>query len=416
MRVSVVGQGYVGLPLSVLLVNSGHEVVAVESNGERFAALLRGESYIEDISDEELSHVLKSGRFYPVQNLHGTNSSEVYLITVPTPIDADRKPDLRFLYGALETISENIRTGALVIIESTVYPGATRYAAVPYFEKISNMKAGVDVYFVYSPERIDPGRKDNYLEVPKIVGALDEAGLKLASSFYETVFKKVFPVSGVEVAEFVKLFENTFRYVNVAFVNELSQGAAAMNLNFREVVAAAASKPYGYMPFSHGPGVGGHCLPNNIYYLNHALSKVGRPSALLAASAKVNDSVSKYVAERLEEMLEGVGKRLDGAEVLILGLAYKANVSDDRSAPTYAIVGELVQRGADVSVVDPHVPLHEANGLFVRADLTADLCAHADAVLIVTDHEDFDYGLVIDNAQLILDCRGKLNHSKVVQL
>ncbi|BBZ15286.1 nucleotide sugar dehydrogenase [Mycobacterium branderi] len=416
MRVSVIGQGYVGLPLTMALVEAGHTVLAVESDPNRLAALRRAQSYIVDVSDEALSQALATRRFTPVPDLQGQQHSDVYLITVPTPVNADDEPDLRYLDGALDTAAQTAQPGALVIVESTLYPGATRGHAVPRFEARSRLRSGIDVHFAYSPERIDPGRDDSYVEIPKIVGGIDTQGALLASSFYETVFKKVITVSSAEIAEYVKLFENIFRYVNIAFVNELSQSARAMNIDLREVVAAASSKPYGFMPFSHGPGVGGHCLPNNIHYLNHALRGAGRSSSILTACTQVNNGVANYVADRIEQALQAAGKSVATASVLILGLAYKPGIADDRLAPTYAISAELAGRGAHVKVADPHVPAAVAGEHFTRVELTAAQAAAADIVVIATDHKDFDYGLVLDHAPLIFDCRGRFDSQRVEQL
>jgi UDP-N-acetyl-D-glucosamine dehydrogenase len=414
MRVSVIGQGYVGLPLTMALVDAGHSVLAVESNPDRLTALHRARSYVVDVSDEELSEALST--FAPVSDLAGQRASDVYLITVPTPVDDENEPDLRYLDGALDQVAQTAQPGALVIVESTVYPGATRGHAVPRFEARSGLRSGVDVHFAYSPERIDPGRDDSYVEIPKIVGGVDTEAALLASSFYETVFKKVVTVSSVEIAEYVKLFENIFRYVNIAFVNELSQSATAMNIDLREVVAAASSKPYGFMPFSHGPGVGGHCLPNNIHYLSHALRRAGRSSSILTACTQVNDGVSRYVADRITHALGLAGVPVHTANVLILGLAYKAGIADDRLAPTHAISAELAGRGAHVMVADPHVPAAINSAHFTRVELTAAQVAAADITVLVTDHPDFDYQAVLEHAPLIFDCRGRFDSARVEQL
>ncbi|WP_043262839.1 nucleotide sugar dehydrogenase [Streptomyces sp. CT34] len=416
MRVAVIGQGYVGLPLALAAAAAGHTVLAVESDPNRLDSLARCHSYIVDVSDEDLREAAASGRFIPVTDLRGQPAADVYLIAVPTPITEADEPDFRFLDGALATVAGTAAPGALIVVESTVYPGAIRHHVAPLFEQLSGLQAGTDVRFAHSPERIDPGRDAQYTEIPKLVGGLDEQATAEARAFYETVFKHVVPVSSAEIAEFAKLFENTFRYLNIAFANELGRAAREMDVSFHEVVQAAASKPYGFMPFSHGPGVGGHCLPNNIHYLNHALRSVGRPSTLLSTAAQVNGAAPSYVVERLERSLERSGMTVEGATVLILGLAYKPGVADARNSPTYDISDALVARGARVRVVDPHVPEGAGAVSFTRAELTEMECADADAVLVVTDHEDFDYAMVFQNAPLILDCRGRFDSAKVEQL
>jgi UDP-N-acetyl-D-glucosamine dehydrogenase len=416
MRVAVIGQGYVGLPLTLALVDAGHTVVAVESDPDRAAALRRSTSYIADVSDESLSDALQTGRLTAVEDLAGQTASDVYLIAVPTPTTHDAEPDLQYLDAALQTAALTAAPGALIIVESTVYPGATRGYVVPRFEELSGLRAGIDVDVVYSPERIDPGRDDPYQDVPKIVGGLDDSAARAAVAFYETVFTKVITVASLEIAEFAKLFENIYRYINIAVVNELNQAAQAMDIDFRQVVAAASSKPYGFMAFSHGPGVGGHCLPNNVHYLNYALRKAGRPSTILAASAEVNDNLPEYVVDRIEGALRSSGLPLADSSVLILGLAYKPGLGDDRHSPSYAISAGLAARGARVKIADPHVPTTAVNDCFARVELSAQQCRDADIVVIATDHHDFDYNILLEHAALVLDCRGRLNSPRVEQL
>ncbi|MGN5382357.1 nucleotide sugar dehydrogenase [Streptomyces lasalocidi] len=384
--------------------------------GDRLNALKQCRSYIVDVSDEDLREATAGGRFFPVRDLRDHSAADVYLIAVPTPTTESDEPDLRLLDSALATVADSAGSGALIVVESTVYPGALRHHVAPLFERLSGLRAGIDVWFAHSPERIDPGRDAQYAEIPKLIGGLDERATAEACSFYETVFRNVVPVSSSEVAEFAKLFENTFRYVNIAFANELGRAAREMDVSFREVVTAAASKPYGFMPFFHGPGVGGHCLPNNIHYLNHALSSVGRPSALLTTAAQVNNAAPEYVVERLVTALKHRGQSVEGVTVLVLGLAYKPDVADARNSPTYAISDLLAARGVQVRVADSWVPESREAGSFSRVPLTVEECANADAVLLVTDHDDIDYGLVFENARLILDCRGRFDSPKVEQL
>lgn len=415
LRVTVIGQGYVGLPGSIAIAGAGHTVHAVETNPRRYAALMRCCSYIADVASAELVEATESGRFHPVPDAAKVPSSDVYLIATPTPLTVDRRPDLTYVDRALADIARTVSPGALVILESTVYPGALRDHVAPELERLTGLRAGVDLYFAYSPERVDPGRGTPLRQIPKLVSGLDERSGKMARHFYETVFDHVIEVSSSEVAEFAKLLENTFRYVNVAFVNELSRAAHALRIPFREVVSAASTKPFGFLPFHHGPGVGGHCLPNNVHYLNHVLSTVGRSSEILATAERINTAMPAYVVQRLRHALEREGKDLPGSVVLILGLAFKADVADDRNSPTYAISDLLTGAGAEVRVADPWVK-EIGPSSFTRVELTAEECARADAVLLVTDHQEVDYDMVLNTAGLILDCRGRLGAPEVEQL
>jgi len=414
--VTVVGQGYVGLAASVAVASAGYTVHAAESDPRRLAALREGRSYIPDVSSAAIREAMARGRFHPVADARDAPPADVYLIATPTPVTEENLPDLSLLDTALESIAPTVRPGALVVLESTVYPGALRQYVAPRLTELSGLRAGAEVHLAYSPERVDPGRGRSLGGIAKLVSGLDERSGKLARAFYETVFSSVVEVSSSEVAEFAKLFENTFRYVNIAFVNELSKAAHAMNIPFREVVAAASTKGFGFMPFHHGPGAGGHCLPNNVHYLNHALRQAGFPSSLLEAAEDINRSMPEYAVERLRELLEGRNIPLNRSRILLLGLAFKAGVADVRNSPARDIGDLLATAGAQVRVADPWVPPEEVAAPLVAVELTAQECAAADAVVLATDHEEADYQLVLDSARLILDCRGRLRSREVVQL
>ncbi|MFD7102017.1 nucleotide sugar dehydrogenase [Streptomyces celluloflavus] len=416
MLITVVGQGYVGLPGAVAIASAGHIVYAAESDPVRLASLTRCHSYIAEVDSEDLRRLSEAGRYRPVRDASRAPSCDVYLIATPTTLTPHRTPDLRHIDTALADIARSARPGALIVLESTIYPGALRHHVAPLFEKLSRLRAGTDVHFAYSPERLDPGRDTVLEEVPKLVSGLDAYSGRMARDFYRTIFRHVVEVSGAEVAEFAKLLENTFRYVNIAYVNELSKTAKAMNIPFREVVAAAASKPFGFMPFHHGPGVGGHCLPSNLHYLNYVLATAGAPSELLAAAERINGSMPDYTVERLRLVLSRTRTPLRGARVLVLGLAFKAGVADDRDSPAYAISDSLIRAGADVRVADAWVARQPATDSFRLVELTAEECAAADAILLVTDHRDVDYDLVLNSGTVILDCRGHLDAQEVEQL
>lgn len=416
MRVAAIGQGYVGLPLSIAIASSGHTLYAVEIDPARYESLRACRSYLVDVTDEELRRETENNRYLPVPDLADVPEVDIYVISTPTPLTEEKRPDLTYLDRALAQVAEVARPGALVVIESTIFPGATRTHIAPLFERLSGLKAGVDVFFAYSPDRVDPGRDTVLSDVPKLVSGLDAQSLEAIRNFYGTVFKEVVPVSSCEVAEFTKLLENTFRYLNIAFVNELSKATSEMNISLREVISAAATKPFGYMPFHHGPGVGGHCLPNNVHYLNHALNSAGHKSELLNAATEINDSMPRHVMQRLAASLERQGKSLQGATVLILGVAFKSGVADSRNSPAYAIAAELVSMGTTVKVTDPWLGIDMTSDTFTAVELTAEECRGADAVLLVTDHEEIDYETVLASSNLIFDCRGMLNAAEVEQL
>ncbi|WP_406003000.1 nucleotide sugar dehydrogenase [Streptomyces sp. NBC_00829] len=415
MLVAVIGQGYVGLPLSLAVVRAGHSVLAVEADPVRLRALREGRSYLSDVTTADLREAAADERFVPVPDLTGAEAVDVYLIAVPTPVTGAGTPDLSLLDRAMDEVARSARPGALVVVESTLYPGALRRHVAPRFTRVSGLRPGTDVHLACSPERIDPGRDGDHREVPKLLAGLDDTATATAHAFYATVFKDMVPVSSCEVAEFAKLLENTFRYLNIAFVNELSVAADAMGVSFREVVAAASSKPYGFLPFSHGPGVGGHCLPNNVRYLGHALAAAGTPSTLLESARRVNESRPAYVVDRLRRSLVRRGGDLAGAEVLLLGLSYKAGVPDIRESPTLAIGDAIASAGARVRIADPRADTGDVR-LPSLVELTPRQCARSDAVVLVTDHDEMDYDMVLAHAPLLLDCRGRFNHPRVEQL
>ncbi|MFI6079306.1 nucleotide sugar dehydrogenase [Actinoplanes sp. NPDC051343] len=419
MIVAIIGQGYVGLPLTLMALNAGHTVLAVESGPARLASLQNGQSYIPDVPSEALGRAIDAGRLVPMADLSEATPADVYVIAVPTPITKGDAPDLTFVDGAVSTIAgvSDFPEGALVAVESTIYPGAMRQHVTPRLERATGRRAGQDVYLAYSPERVDPGRTDLALaDVTKLVAGTCEESQLRAQKFYETMFRHVHAVSSCEVAEFAKLLENTFRYVNIAFVNELAMAARNADIDFREVVAAASSKPYGFMAFHHGPGVGGHCLPNNVRYLAHALEQSGVASSMLSAALEINESAPVYVADRMAKALANSGLPLAGSTVILVGLAYKAGVPDVRASPALRLIDLLQERGATVQVVDP-LAAGEADRLGLTCVTpTLEDCRAADAVLIVTDQDGVDYDMIARESAIILDCRGRIKLPSVEQL
>ena len=409
-RAGVVGLGYVGLPLAVAYVDAGYRVIGYDVDADKVATLKAGRSYIGDVADERLAAAAASGALEATTDPAYLREADVVAICVPTPLTPDKEPDLSFLVDTAEKLSTNLRAGQLLIVESTVYPGATRGVVLPILEK-SGLKAGRDFWLAFSPERVDPGNKAFPLrDIPTVVGGIDEAATQLAAAFYEPVVTEVVKVSSAEAAEMSKLLENTYRAVNIALVNELKVICHKMGLDAFEVIEAAASKPYGFQKFIPGPGVGGHCIPIDPYYLAWRARQFGHESRFVELAGQVNDEMPAYVVSRLEEALRERGRELSGANVLLLGVAYKANVDDLRESPALVIVDLLRRRGAYVAYTDPYAPALPKTRKYdfglTSAPLTAQALKSYDAVILTTDHAALDNDLVFREARLVVDARG----------
>ncbi|MFE6274300.1 nucleotide sugar dehydrogenase [Streptomyces goshikiensis] len=412
-RVAVVGQGYVGLPLALRAAGLGHQVIGYDIDEGRACALAAGTSPVEDVSDHHLAGLLSAGAYKPTHLTASLAGFDVAVIAVPTPVAADRTPDLGHVEAAARTLAVHLRPGALVVLESTTYPGTTRRVG-RILEAGSGLAAGRDFHLAYSPERIDPGNQVWTLEnTPKLVAGIDAASRDAAIGFYRDLVDEVVPVADVETAELAKLLENTTRAVNIALVNELAPFCRDLGVSVWDVVAAAGTKPYGHLAYRPGPGVGGHCLPVDSQYLSWAAGQVsGRRLALVDLACEVNESMPAYVVARLEQALAGRGTALAGAKVLLLGLAYKADTGDVRESPAAAVAALLTAGGAEVWAADPHVPASRRTdpGFAGHRPVTADAetVAAADAVVLLADHAAFDYDLIAENASYVLDCRGRL--------
>ncbi len=402
MRIAVVGMGYVGLPLAVAFADAGADVVCLDSDPEKVAALAAGQTYIEDIAASELSRV--GARLHPTSEYAELAACEAIVICVPTPLTPAREPDLAYLLAAGEAVGAVLRAGQLVVLESTTYPGSTREELAPLLER-SGLRAGEDFNLAFSPERIDPGRTDYTVRsTPKLVGGLTAACTARAERLYGLICDEVVPLSSPEAAEMSKLLENVFRSVNIAFVNELAQLCDRLGIDVWEVVGAAATKPFGFMRFDPGPGMGGHCLPVDPFYLAHKAREVEFEPAFIELAGKVNQAQPAYCVDRIERALLEQGNELAGAGVLVLGVSYKGGVGDTRESPALRIIDLLRERGADVSFHDPHVPELPAQGL-ASVDLDPALGA-AEIVVLVTRHPEFDLDELVAGAALLLDLRG----------
>jgi UDP-N-acetyl-D-glucosamine dehydrogenase len=415
--VAIVGQGYVGLPLAAQAVLAGYRVVGYDTNSDRINRLLKGDSYVEDVSDALLAELLATDRYLPTDDADALVGFDFAIITVPTPLN-DGLPDLSFVEQAALLIGAHLRPGACVVLESTTYPGTTDGMLRTVLEHESKLEAGVDFYLGYSPERIDPGNSRYGLtNTPKIVSGLNEASLRVVRTFYESFVERTVAVSTPREAELAKLIENTFRHVNIALVNEMAVLAHDLGIDIREAISAAATKPFGFMQFDPGPGVGGHCLPIDPSYLSwHVKQQLGMPFRFVELANDINEEMPKYTARRLMLAMNERGKPMKGASVLLLGLAYKENTSDARESPAVAVAKELVKLGCQVEAADPHVDAAYLVPGVSRVELGAEHIASTDAVVLLTAHDGFDYDVVLSCATYILDTRGRLKGPNVEQL
>jgi UDP-N-acetyl-D-glucosamine dehydrogenase len=402
MRVGIIGLGYVGLPLAVAFAEAGCEVVGVDADQRRVGCLRRSESDVEDVPSQRLRALAE--RFTATDEYRALAGCEAIVICVPTPLANHREPDLSHLIEAATQLSRVLHEGRLVVLESTTYPGTTRERLLPILEE-SGLAAGREFNLAYSPERIDPGRTDHTIRTtPRVVGGLTEECRRRAASLYGLICDQVVEVSSPEVAELSKLLENIFRSVNIALVNELAQLCDRMGINVWEVVEAAGTKPYGFMRFDPGPGMGGHCLPIDPFYLAFKAREHDFYTEFIELAGKLNQSQPHFCVQKVERTLNEVGKPVKGSRILVLGVAYKAGIGDLREAPALKIILRLRELGAEIAYHDPHVPVLPELAL-ASTDLDEGL-ATADLACIVTAHPEVDYQRVVREAKLVLDLRG----------
>jgi UDP-N-acetyl-D-glucosamine dehydrogenase len=410
-RVGIIGLGYVGLPLAVTVAKAGFPVIGVDVDEARAASINRGESYISDVPDGEIRALIEGERLVATTRYDALGDVDIFIICVPTPLTKSKEPDLSFIVTATTECVPVLRPGHLLILESTTYPGTTVEVVKPILER-SGLRAGSDFCLAFSPERIDPGnRRYSIRDIPKIVGGLTGTCTLLAQAFYEQIVVKVVPVSSPTVAEMAKVYENVFRNVNIALVNELTLLCDRMGLDVWEVIDAAATKPYGFIPFYPGPGVGGHCIPVDPYYLSAKAREYDFHARFIELAATVNDSMPYHVVERTTTALGTVGKTLHRARVLVLGVAYKKDVADARMSPSLKIMELLEKRGATVVYHDPHIPaltLENPGGTVTSVPLTDEILSGVDCVVIAADHSAVDYQRVVERAPLIIDTRNRL--------
>ncbi|MGH3110977.1 MAG: nucleotide sugar dehydrogenase [Gaiellaceae bacterium] len=403
--VGIVGAGYVGIPLAQAFAEAGKSVVLVDVDATRVERLNRGESYIEDVPSEKLKELVDDGRVSATTDYDALSEVDAILLALPTPLSRQREPDLRILVSAAEELSTRLRPGQLVVLESTTYPGTTREQVLPVLERGSGLTAGTDFHLAFSPERVDPGRDDwTTTNVPKIVGGIDEASTEAAAAFYAGAIADVHRVSSPEAAELTKLLENIFRSVNIALVNELAQLCERMGIDVWEVVEAAATKPFGFMSFKPGPGLGGHCIPVDPFYLTWKAREFGFYTEFIELAGKVNESMPYFCRSLVSQALNHKQERsLKGSKILVLGVSYKPDIADVRESPAVKLIALLERGGADVSYHDPHVPSFRENGLSMGSVPLSP--ADYDCVVIVTNHSGIDYDALVEEAPLVVDLR-----------
>ncbi len=408
--IGVVGLGYVGLPLARAFVQQGFSVLGFDTDPAKVQRLATGESYIRHLPSDQVQQWIARGQFEPTCDASRLGEPDVLLICVPTPLTPSREPDLSFVAQTADQIAATLRPGQLVVLESTTYPGTTREVVLPRLQS-TGLTAGRDFFLGYSPEREDPGNpRYTAAVIPKVVAGLDSGSLQLTETLYQQVTVQTVPVSSLEVAEASKLLENTYRAVNIALVNELKVLLTAMNLDIWEVLAAAATKPFGFQPFYPGPGLGGHCIPIDPFYLSWLARRHSRPSRFIELAGEVNSSMPHYVATRVIEGLNAQRKPLNGSRVLLLGVAYKRDVDDPRESPAFRLMELLGDGGAVLLYHDPYIPSLPAMRSFrvpslQSTPLSPELLSSVDCALIVTDHTNVDYQMVVTHAPLIVDTR-----------
>ncbi len=408
-RVGVLGIGYVGLPLAVEFSSAGFEVIGIDSAVWKVEKLAKGESYIADVDGGRLQKLVRQGKIKSTSEYDIIGELDSINICVPTPLRKTQDPDVSHIIAAVDEISQRLRPGQMIILESTTYPGTTEEIILPSLEK-TGLRVGKDFHLAFSPERVDPGNRQFMTgNIPKVIGGVTPGCTETAVMLYQTCLKKVVPVSSTKVAEMVKLLENTFRSVNIGLVNEIALMSHRLNIDVWEVIHAAATKPFGFMPFYPGPGLGGHCIPIDPFYLSWKVKMTGFEARFIELAGRINANMPYHVAGMIGDALNAVAKSVRGSRVLILGVAYKKDIDDVRESPALDIIRILQSKGAEVSYSDPYVADLETNGSVLQSvPLSPESLPHYDCVAIITDHTRFDYRMVAANARIIVDTRNAL--------
>jgi UDP-N-acetyl-D-glucosamine dehydrogenase len=408
-KLGVLGLGYVGLPLAVEMAQSDFHVTGIDIDGRKVDSVNEGVSYISDVSNEALRAALAVGRIRATQSFAAVESVDTVSICVPTPLRKTKDPDLSYVIASAEAVHNHLRPGQLIILESTTYPGTTREVVLPILGK-SGLQVGRDFFLAYSPERVDPGNTTYTTgNIPKVIGGITPRCTELATLLYQNFVERVVPVSSSESAEMVKLLENTFRSVNIALANEMARMCRKFGINVWEVIDAAKTKPFGFMPFYPGPGLGGHCIPVDPYYLTWKAKMNGFEPQLIEMAAIINSRMPEFTVSRIADGLNKHKRSLNGSRVLAVGITYKKDVSDTRESPALEVLKGLLEQGASVFYTDPFVPKIEIIGeIFESVSLTTHLLASMDCVVILTDHSNLNYKMIAAESRLVLDCRNAL--------
>jgi len=418
-RVGVVGLGYVGLPLAVEFARAGFTVTGIDVVQSKVDLVNAGHSYIQDIPSSLLAGYVKSGRLKATTDFSAIAELDTIDICVPTPLRKTKDPDMSFIVASCQEIAKYLHAGMLVILESTTYPGTTDELVLPMLEQ-GDLEVGRDFFLCFSPERVDPGNpKYQTANIPKVVGGISEACTRLGAAFYQQSLETVVPVSSTRVAEMVKLLENTFRMINIGMVNEMALMCDKIGINVWEVIEAAATKPFGFMPFYPGPGLGGHCIPIDPFYLSWKTKQAGIEARFIELAGNINGQMPHFVVDKVQNALNDHSKPLRGSHIHVMGMAYKRDIDDVRESPALDIVHLLAQRGAKMTYSDPHVPKVHIDGLDMQAQDPVAMAAAADCVVIATDHTTVDYAVVLEKAKLIVDTRNALKgirSDKIVRL
>ena len=406
LRVAVIGLGYVGLPLAITFAEAGFQVTGIDVDQQKVDQANRGESYIPDIASKTLQTLIDTKLLHFTTDYAMLDDIDAISICVPTPLRKTRDPDISYIVSATREVQAHLHPGQLIILESTTYPGTTDEVVLPALES-TGMKVGVDFFLAFSPERIDPGNPDfGTYNVPKIVGGITNDCTKLAQAFYGSAIEKIVPVSSTRVAEMAKLLENTFRAVNIGLVNEIAIICDKLGINVWEVIEAAATKPFGFMPFFPGPGLGGHCIPVDPHYLSWKLKTLDYTARFIELAAEINSSMPHYVVNKISDALNDQRRCFNGATILVLGVAYKRNVSDVRESPALDIIQELIERKSVVLYNDEYVPFLKLRDRALHSQaLSCGLLQAADCVVVVTDHSYYDIPWIIHEARCIVDTR-----------
>ena len=410
VNVAVVGMGYVGLPLAITFANAGFNVIGIEPNQEKVDMVNRGESYIGDISNAVLRKHTEAGRIRATSDYSILAEIDAVSICVPTPLSKKRDPDMSFIVSASNGLAPYMHRGMVVVLESSTYPGTTRELVLPILTEGNDLKVGEDFFLAFSPERMDPGRSDwTTYNTPKVMGGITQACTDVASAWYSKALETIVPVSNCEVAEMAKLLENTFRMINISMVNEIAQMCDRLGIDVWEVVDAAGTKPFGFMKFNPGPGMGGHCIPVDPLYLSWKMKTLNYTARFIDLASEIDANMPRYVVGKIQDALNRYKKAINGSKVLLIGVTYKPNISDLRESPAIDITHLLLEKGAEVSYYDPYVPEIDQDGLLMQSEKELQAAVEkADCVAIITNHTKIDYAMVLEKSKVIFDARNAL--------